>query len=275
MKKFSILTSIYQSEKFLKNYFRTISIQKYKPEEIILVDDTKNPKNLKKILENYKKKYKFKKIVLIKNKKNLGPAKSLNIGLKKTKIDLIFRLDVDDTWKKNHISTFLNYHEKDSNCLIYAVSIKNSNLRNKIKCDDYFINENHTLHSSWLINRKINRKFKYMLENPVLALEDYATIAYYIRRNFKIYTTNQNSINYNSLNPFSHGKSFNKNIHFINKKKEIALRQFIYSYKKFGKSKFRIINILSFIIFKFGILKFFVFIFWTLDLVKLKILLKK
>ena len=100
MKKFSILTSIYQSEKFLKNYFRTISIQKYKPEEIILVDDTKNPKNLEKIVENYKKKYKFKKIVLIKNKKNLGPAKSLNIGLKKTKIDLIFRLDVDDTWKK-------------------------------------------------------------------------------------------------------------------------------------------------------------------------------
>ncbi len=56
MIKFSILTSIYKSEKFLNSYFKTISNQKYKPDEIVLIDDTRNPKNLKKILIYYKKK---------------------------------------------------------------------------------------------------------------------------------------------------------------------------------------------------------------------------
>ena len=90
MKKFSILTSIYKSKKFLKGYFKTISIQKYKPDEIILIDDTNNQKDLENIILKFKKKYKFNKIVLLKNKKNLGPAKSLNKGLKKIKNKLIF-----------------------------------------------------------------------------------------------------------------------------------------------------------------------------------------
>ena len=47
MKKFTILTSIYNSKKFLSSYFKTISIQKYMPDEIVLIDDTKNPKDLK------------------------------------------------------------------------------------------------------------------------------------------------------------------------------------------------------------------------------------
>ena len=275
MIKFSILTSIYKSEKFLNSYFKTISNQKYKPDEIVLIDDTRNPKNLKKILIYYKKKYKFKKIVLIKNKVNLGPAISLNKGLKKTKNDLIFRLDVDDMWQKNHISSMLYNYRQNKNCLLYAVSIKNSNLRNLIKCDDYFINENHTLHSSWLINRGINKSFSYKLENPVIALEDYATIIYYIKKNFKLNLTNKNTVIYNFSNPFSHGKTFSKNSLFVQKKKDFARTQFKFYSKKFRISKFDTLNQINFIIFKFGIIKFFVYIFWTLDLIRLKSLFNR
>ncbi len=275
MIKYSILTSIYKSEKFLKNYFKTISIQKYKPDEIILVDDTNNPKNLKKILNNYKKKYNLKKIILLRNKFNLGPAKSLNKGLKKVKNNLIFRLDVDDTWKKNHVSSMLENYIKNKKCLIYAVSIKRSNLVNIIKCDDYFINENHTLHSSWLINKNVNKSFSYKIENPIFAPEDYATIIFYLRKNFKFYFSNKNTIIYNYSNPFSHGKTFGRNLFVIKKKKEFARKQFNYFSSKLGNSKFKFVNKVYFIFFKFGIIKYLVYIFWTLDLIKLKLLLNR
>ena len=275
MMKFSILTSIYESENFLNSYFKTISNQKYKPDEIVLVDDTKNPKNLKNLLIKYKKKYKFKKIVLIKNKTNLGPARSLNKGLKKIKNDLIFRLDVDDKWKKNHVSSMLHKYKQNKKYIIYSVSIKNLNLKNSIKCDDYFINENHTIHSSWLINRTIDKSFSYKLENPVIALEDYATIAYYLQKNFKLNLTNKNTVIYNHSNPYSHGKKHNKDKLFISIKKEYAKLLFKFNCRKFSISRFKVINLINFIIFKFGIIKFFVYIFWTLDLVKLKALFNR
>ena len=275
MKKFSILTSIYKSKKFLKGYFKTISIQKYKPDEIILIDDKNNKKDLKKIILKFKKKYKFNKIILLKNKKNLGPAKSLNKGLKKIKNKLIFRLDVDDKWKKNHVSSLLNLYEKDKNSIIYAVSLKNSNIRNRLKCDDYFINDNHTIHSSWLINKKKCRDFEYKLENPILALEDYATITYYTKRNFKISLTNKMTVIYNHENPNSHGKNFKKNPFFILKKKQLAKELFQHNCKINKFSNFKILNIINFITIKFGIFKFFVYLFWTLDLLQLKFLTRR
>jgi glycosyltransferase involved in cell wall biosynthesis len=270
MKKFTILTSIYNSKKFLSSYFKTISIQKYMPDEIVLIDDTKNPKDLKNIILKYQKKYKFKKIILIKNKKNLGPAKSYNKGLKKIKNKLIFRLDVDDKWKKNHVSYLLGLHEKYKNVLIYSNSVKYDSIKNRLKCDDYFINENQSIHSSWLINKEEYKDFEYKLENPILALEDYATITYYLKKNFKIFLTNKKSVIYNFANPNSHGKNYKKNLLFIKKKKDLAKELFIHNCKINKFSNFKILNIINFITTKFGIIKFFIYLFWTLDLLKFK-----
>ena len=83
MHKFTILTSLYNSNNFLNNYFKTIFDQLLLPDEIILIDDTKNPHNLEKIIEEQKTKNRFKNIILLKNPKNLGPTMSLNKGLLK------------------------------------------------------------------------------------------------------------------------------------------------------------------------------------------------
>ena len=102
MIQFSIITSLYNSEKFLDKYFSTIFSQKLKPDEIILIDDTNNSKNLQETIKRAKNFYHFSKIYLIHNDRNLGPALSLNKGIRICKNDLIFRLDVDDWWKPNH-----------------------------------------------------------------------------------------------------------------------------------------------------------------------------
>jgi hypothetical protein len=49
------------------------------------------------------------------------------------------------------------------------------------------INENHLIHSSWLINRNVFKNFNYRMKRPSIALEDYYTILYYMWNNFKIF----------------------------------------------------------------------------------------
>ena len=73
-----------------------------------------------------------------------------------------------------------------------------------------------------LSTKKKCRDFEYKLENPILALEDYATIAYYIKKNFKISLTNKMTVIYNHENPDSHGQNFKKNPLFILQKKEFS-----------------------------------------------------
>jgi hypothetical protein len=66
MNRFTVLTSLFNSEQFIDQYFDTIFSQKILPTEIVLIDDTNNPKDLDEILNKKKILYKIKKIILIK-----------------------------------------------------------------------------------------------------------------------------------------------------------------------------------------------------------------
>ena len=67
MYKYSVLTSAYKSDVHIGNYFRSIARQKFLPDEIILVDDTKN--TLLKKNQSYLKKNSKLKLRLLKIKK--------------------------------------------------------------------------------------------------------------------------------------------------------------------------------------------------------------
>ena len=161
---------MYKSEKFLDKYFSTIFLQKLKPDEVILIDDTNNSINLKENIEKAKNLYNFDKIYLIHNNANLGPALSLNKGIGICKNDLIFRLDVDDQWKPEHTNEMIKHYYNDNRYLIYANSLKKRDFLTNLKCDDYLINENHLIHSSWLINRSICKNFRYHMLRPSIGL---------------------------------------------------------------------------------------------------------
>lgn len=260
---YSILTSVYNGEKFIEGYFKTVFDQEIQPNQIVLIDDTKNPINFPQIIDSYRKKNPNTEIVLIKNPINLGPCKSLNKGLEKCNNDLIFRLDFDDLWKKNHTKKLINVYLNDDQYLIYANNLKYTNLRNFIKCDPFFINENPLIHSSWMINRNVCKSFKYYLENPVLALEDWFTILHYTRKGYKV----KSIYNYHTVifieNPNSHGREYQKNKKFLNYRKKIAMSLFNYNFKLIKKSKIELLK-------RFGIFSYLVFVFWTLDIIKLK-----
>ncbi|RLJ70439.1 glycosyl transferase family 2 [Hydrogenivirga caldilitoris] len=89
--------SIYNKEK--KEYFRqsieSLLKQEYPFDEIVLVIDGPLPKDLYEEIETQKSLLKDK-LVLVKNKENLGLAKSLNIGIRYCKNEYIARMDTDD-----------------------------------------------------------------------------------------------------------------------------------------------------------------------------------
>jgi glycosyltransferase involved in cell wall biosynthesis len=264
MLKFTILTSLYKSELFLKDYFNTIFDQLILPDEIVLVDDTKNPNDLEEIIKAQKIKYKFNRIILVKNSTNIGPTLSLNKGLLKCSNNLIFRLDVDDLWLPNHTKKTLEYYEKDKSYLIYSNSLMKKNFLTEIKCDDYFINENHLIHSSWLINRNICENFNYKMKKPSVALEDYYTLLYYIWKKYKVFYTFDITAIYKE-NFFSHGKNNKTNKKYIKTRKKISILFFLlYLRNKTLSEK------IYFILFEYGLLKLSVLILWIQDYLMIK-----
>ena len=90
MPKVSVLMSVYNGEKYLKEAIKSILGQSFKDFEFIIINDGSIDKTEKII-----KVFNDKRIVLI-NQENIGLTKSLNNGLKLAQGDYIARMDADD-----------------------------------------------------------------------------------------------------------------------------------------------------------------------------------
>ena len=107
--KVSVISPIYNREKFLIRFLKSIQHQSFNDIEIILVDDN-SPDNSFKILEEYQKE--DKRIKLIKHKRNKGTFITRNIGVLYSKAKYIILPDPDDLISKDIIRTCLYYAEK-------------------------------------------------------------------------------------------------------------------------------------------------------------------
>lgn len=92
-KKISVIISIYNTEKYLERCLNSVLGQTYQNLEILLVDDCSIDNSLK-IMEKYAKK--DKRIVILKNEKNIGLAASRNKALDRATGDYIGFIDSDD-----------------------------------------------------------------------------------------------------------------------------------------------------------------------------------
>jgi len=87
----SVLMPVYNGEKYLKDSIDSILNQTYKNFEFIIIDDGSTDKT-----EEIIKSYSDKRIRFIKNEKNLGIVKSLNLGIDLARGKYIARMDADD-----------------------------------------------------------------------------------------------------------------------------------------------------------------------------------
>jgi glycosyltransferase involved in cell wall biosynthesis len=101
----SVILPVYNSEIFLKSSIDSILNQSFKNFELIIINDGSTDSS-EKIILNYLKK--DKRIIYIKNFKNYGISRSLNIAIKKSKGEFICRMDSDDIshYKRIEIQIF-------------------------------------------------------------------------------------------------------------------------------------------------------------------------
>ena len=105
--KVSILMTVYNAEKYLKQSIYSVINQTYKNWELIIVDDCSTDKSLSII-----KRFKNKKFRIFPLKKKIGRTKALNFGLKKIKGNYVAILDADDISNKKRIETQINFFKK-------------------------------------------------------------------------------------------------------------------------------------------------------------------
>ncbi len=131
----SVILPYYKKENFIEKTVLSIVNQTHKNFEIIIIDD-ENSKQSNKVLKEIKKIN--KKILVIKNKKNLGAGFSRNKAIKIAKGKLIAFCDCDDLWKKNKLKKQIKFMKKfdlDFTYTSYNILNSNGKITGKIPAD--------------------------------------------------------------------------------------------------------------------------------------------
>ena len=105
----SIIVPVYNASKFLNDTINTVLNQTYENWELIFVDDCSVDNSIDIISESMKN---DKRIKLIKNNINKGPALSRNIGVEKAIGSFLCFLDADDLWDKDKLEKQINFMKK-------------------------------------------------------------------------------------------------------------------------------------------------------------------
>lgn len=113
MKTISFIVPNYNGERTIGKCIESIKNQKYKgKKEIIITDDKSTDNSLKIIL-------KYKNIRLIKNKKNIGLASSLNNAIKLSKYELICIIWCDCVLEnENWLNSMVKTYESNKKCFV-------------------------------------------------------------------------------------------------------------------------------------------------------------
>lgn len=153
----SIIIVTYNSKQWLKTCLTSLQTQIYKNIEIIVVDNASNDGTTEYVEKE------FSNIKLIKNKKNLGYAGGINVGLKVARGDFIAILNPDVEIHPEWIIKLLNIAEKFPENGIYASKILNYYKRRLIEN----VGCNYTLYGTPIIRgagENDNGQYDYICE---------------------------------------------------------------------------------------------------------------
>ena len=106
----SIIMSVYNNERTLKDTMNSIINQTYEEFEFIIVNDCSTDNSIEIIKEYMKNDNRIK---LIENKINLGLPKSLNKAFNQSKADYIIRIDGDDICMLNRFEKQIKFMEEN------------------------------------------------------------------------------------------------------------------------------------------------------------------
>lgn len=120
MIKISVIIPVYNVEEYLKECLDSVINQTLKEIEIICIDDCSTDSSYS-ILEEYAKK--DSRIVLIKNKENMGVGYNRNIGIKEAKGEYIGFIDSDDYISEDYYENLYNTAKKYNSDVVNTLNI--------------------------------------------------------------------------------------------------------------------------------------------------------
>ena len=113
----SIITPVYNSEKYISTTIDSVITQTYENWELILIDDGSIDKSVE-IINSYIKT--DNRISLLRNENNSGPAISRNKGIKAAKGSYLTFIDADDIWMPSFLSISLNFVESNNYNFVFS-----------------------------------------------------------------------------------------------------------------------------------------------------------
>lgn len=110
---FSVLISLYYKESpiYFNIALKSIFEQTVQPEQVVLVIDGPIGNELSGVVKEYQKMYPA--LEVYPQEKNKGLSTALNIGLKKCRNEIVFRMDTDDICYSNRFERVLQEYEKN------------------------------------------------------------------------------------------------------------------------------------------------------------------
>jgi len=139
--KISIIIPIYNTYKYISRCLDSIYNQRLKNTlfEVILIDDASKKESINKI---YKQKY--ENIKIIRNKKNIGPGLTRNVGIENATGNYLLFLDSDDHLSKNSINLLIKHLRKNDSDICFYDHIEINELA-KTKKQKKIQNKNYVL----------------------------------------------------------------------------------------------------------------------------------
>ena len=227
MFKYSIFIPAYNAYKFIGNFSENIKRQIIKPDQIIIVDDTRNTENFEKsVREKLNFFDDYKKLLIIKNKKNLKPSLCWNKTLKLFSNNLVFRMDVDDFWEEDHTKKMLDFYSNNKNAAIYLQKYKCNFIKKKL-FNSHFLFINLGLHSSCLFNFNVAKISYPVTEAPLDDLYKFIKTKYILKHKIKFVDFNTCRINIYHSNRWSNNTNRKKTIELEKKLYFLVLKKFL------------------------------------------------
>ncbi|WP_252247350.1 glycosyltransferase family 2 protein [Clostridium sp. ZBS4] len=134
----SIIIPVYNASKTIEKTIQSVLNQRYNNFEIIIIDDCSTDRSVE-IIENLSKT--DKRILIYKNKNNLGVSLTRNLGITIARGEFIAFLDSDDIWKPLKLQRQLDYIKKEDIDLCYT-SYEIINDKNETDGDIRFVPRN-------------------------------------------------------------------------------------------------------------------------------------
>lgn len=178
--KVSVIMSVFNGERFLRDSVLSIFDQTFKDFEFIVVNDGSTDNSLK-ILNDFQKI--DSRIKIISNEKNLGLTKSLNVAIRESKGEYLARLDAGDLSLPERIEKQVTFLDKNPDIglvgsFMHIIDVNGKILKEikypigdkQLKKD--LIKYNPFVHSSIMFRREVGAKIGFYSEDYIYT-QDY------------------------------------------------------------------------------------------------------